>query len=300
MLAHERLRARMRALDAKNIQGNRIELAGAPRSQCALLSSTGRVLATHPAGWLPVGRLRIPAGTRDCGATIALPGGRIATVELLEDGYLLRSFGAGGSTAAAGPDRLTQRALRLSVLGVGQPTATLDGCEVRLTPRQADILTILALHPNGMSAEQLAVDLYGDAGNAVTVRAEMHRLRKRLGSAVVQSRPYRLCEQLEADFLDVRNAVRAGDLTSAVRTYSGELRPGSEAPFVVEERALLGAALRNAVLSRREIESMWLLGSTELGAGDLDLAERLVAAMPKSDARRFEVMARAARLGADM
>lgn len=58
------------------------------------------------------------------------------------------------------------------------------------TPRHAEILYLLACHREGRTAAQMAADLFGDGGRAITVRAEMSRLRKQL-SGVVMTQPYR-------------------------------------------------------------------------------------------------------------
>ncbi|ORI27332.1 GAF domain-containing protein [Rhodococcus sp. 1168] len=58
------------------------------------------------------------------------------------------------------------------------------------TPRHAEILYLLAVHREGRTAAQMAADLFGDGGRAITVRAEMSRLRKHL-SGVVMTQPYR-------------------------------------------------------------------------------------------------------------
>jgi hypothetical protein len=52
---------------------------------------------------------------------------------------------------------------------------------------------ILALHPDGRTAPQLAADLYGDSTRLVTVRAEMSRLRKQFAS-IIAGRPYRFAD----------------------------------------------------------------------------------------------------------
>ena len=49
--------------------------------------------------------------------------------------------------------------------------------------------------PAGLSAEALSRALYGDAEHVVTVRAEVSRLRRLLG-ALVNTRPYRLADQV--------------------------------------------------------------------------------------------------------
>jgi len=181
--------------------------------------------------------------------------------------------------------------LKLRFLGHA-PTAELNGRRLRLTQRHADMLTLLALHPAGVTAEQLATGVYGERGNPVTARAEIHRLRAQLGAAVVRSGPYRLHAELVADFRTVRDELRAGQVRAAAAAYRGELRPGSEAPAVTEERELLAATLRRAILDASDVEAMWLLAETPTGAGDLELAERLARALPPSDPRHATMAAR--------
>lgn len=66
----------------------------------------------------------------------------------------------------------------------------------RLSPRHAEILRILARHPEGRTAAELSVDLFGNGEHIVAVRAEMSRLRRRLGS-VIEPRPYRFSSWLD-------------------------------------------------------------------------------------------------------
>jgi hypothetical protein len=55
---------------------------------------------------------------------------------------------------------------------------------------------LLALHPDGRSAAELATDLFGDPARTVTVRAEMSRLRRNFGG-VLARRPYRFADDVE-------------------------------------------------------------------------------------------------------
>jgi hypothetical protein len=61
-----------------------------------------------------------------------------------------------------------------------------------LSPRHAEIvLALIEAGSAGRTATALAEDLFGDAGRTVTVRAEMSRLRRAVGS-VLHSSPYRI------------------------------------------------------------------------------------------------------------
>ncbi|MGW2342857.1 GAF domain-containing protein [Streptomyces sp. NPDC001661] len=69
-----------------------------------------------------------------------------------------------------------------------------------LSPRHAELLYVLALHPAGRSASELADDLFGDRARTVTVRAEMSRVRRYLG-ALLAHRPYRFADDAEVAVL---------------------------------------------------------------------------------------------------
>lgn len=97
----------------------------------------------------------------------------------------------------------------------------------RLSPRHAEILVALVrAGAAGRSAAELAEDLFADASRVVTVRAELSRLRRDVGS-VLLARPYRV-----APGIDVR-------LT--LPTQPAALLPGSSAPVVVALRGTFSA-----------------------------------------------------------
>lgn len=60
----------------------------------------------------------------------------------------------------------------------------------RLTRRQADIVAAIAGHPEGLSAAQIARDLYGTERSEVAVRSELSRMRRTVGGFIT-ARPYR-------------------------------------------------------------------------------------------------------------
>ncbi|RRQ25927.1 GAF domain-containing protein [Rhodococcus sp. Eu-32] len=68
------------------------------------------------------------------------------------------------------------------------------------TPRHAEILYLLATYRGGRTAAQMAADLFGDDGRAITVRAEMSRLRKHL-AGVLLTQPYRFDDSVVVDLL---------------------------------------------------------------------------------------------------
>lgn len=89
------------------------------------------------------------------------------------------------------------------------------------TPRHAEILYLLATHREGRTASQMAADLFGDDGRAITVRAEMSRLRKHL-AGIVSTQPYRIDESAVVELL--------------VPADSGRLLPHSSAPAICAAR----------------------------------------------------------------
>ncbi|KAA0075625.1 transcriptional regulator [Mycolicibacterium sp. P9-64] len=143
---------------------------------------------------------------------------------------------------------------RLSVLGAERPrwTATDDGGNTRtctLTGRHADILVLLSRRPEGLSADHLAMLLDDQDLDAVTIRAEMSRLRRVIGADNIGSRPYRLLAPVRSDVDDVFTALQRGDVESAMARYAGALLPQSVSPAIARLRTELGTGLRAAVLS---------------------------------------------------
>ena len=68
---------------------------------------------------------------------------------------------------------------------------------------------LLAEHPAGLTAEQLAVALYGDRAKPVSARAEVSRLRTFLGTRI-GTEPYRLEPPVESDIGALRRLLRQG------------------------------------------------------------------------------------------
>ncbi|MDX6279690.1 MAG: hypothetical protein QOH03_761, partial [Kribbellaceae bacterium] len=281
-LAEGQLRVRMAAADetlrARNMR-HLIALGDAPG---ALLTPTGRVLAVQPLAWLP-DRLDVSGGA----SRIELGDGREAVVEQLDEGYLLR---------IPGPVRRRRPLLRLRLLGSDQPVAVVGTREITLTLRRAEVLALLLLHPAGLTAEQLMLQLYGDQGNPATVRAEMHRLRNLLGGGVLDTKPYRIIADVSGDVTDVQLALRRGDLAKALELYSGPLLGRSDAPALRVERDELDATLRRAVLDSADAELLWRFAQTPTGAEDLEVFEVLDRHLPAGDHRRAAVAARLDRL----
>ncbi|WP_123029638.1 GAF domain-containing protein [Mycolicibacterium stellerae] len=154
---------------------------------------------------------------------------------------------------------------RLSVLGADRPqwrATDADGNPhtTTLTSRHADILVLLSRHPEGLSADHLAMLLDDNDLDTVTVRAEVSRLRRVIGAEFVASRPYRLLTPIRTDMDDVADALDAGDVDRAVSGYAGALLPKSVSPGVARMRTELSASLRAAVLASGDFRLLrrWL------------------------------------------
>ncbi|MDT0449930.1 GAF domain-containing protein [Streptomyces hesseae] len=186
----------------------------------------------------------------------------------------------------------------LSVLGRDEALLVTDGRRLRLSRRHSEILALLAAHPAGLTGDQLSLALYGERPvPPVTLRAELSRLRRLVGG-LLHSRPYRLSVPVETDAAEVERALTAGDLCAALRAYAGPLLPLSEAPGIQRLRRLLEGRLRRAVLSGGDAGALQLWADSAWGEEDLEVWERLLAALPEDAAHRGPVAARAGRLRA--
>ncbi|TCO58363.1 GAF domain-containing protein [Actinocrispum wychmicini] len=263
-LAESQLRLHLTARDERFRQRNMRHLSGV--SAGALLSRSGRVIASSG--------VPLPSRVDTNQGTLWLPDGREATVEPLAEGFLLRLV----NTARNRPPLLT-----LPFLGANEPRALMDGREIQLTLRHAEILTLLALHPKGLTAEQLALALYGESGNPVTARAEIHRLRGQLGPSVVRTKPYRLDTEVDADFINLRKPLRERRVRDAVALWRGPLLPRSTAPGICGERDEVLAQLRSLAIERGDPDTLW---SFTRATHDQTALEALLRCLPTSDPRR--------------
>jgi hypothetical protein len=141
---------------------------------------------------------------------------------------------------------------RLTVLGADRPRWQFADERSRphtLTGRHADILVILSRHPEGLSGDHLAMLLDDKDLDVVTIRAELSRLRRVIGGELVGSRPYRLLSPIASDMADVFDALKNGDVDTALARYTGELLPQSVSPAIARLRTELSTSLRGAVLA---------------------------------------------------
>ena len=168
------------------------------------------------------------------------------------------------------------------VEGLGRPDCQLevDGRTLRLSHRHSEIMVLLVDHPEGLTGDQLAIELYHDDVRSSTVRAELTRLRSLLGDDVLDSRPYRLRSPASCDWLTVAQLLESGQLAEALRRYRGPLLPQSEAPGVVSRRDRLERALRSAIFASCDLDLMMAWTRSRWGADDLQMWERQATMLP--------------------
>jgi GAF domain len=285
-LAENQLRVRLAIADERLRVRNMPHLTSLRGQAGALVTPSGRIIAGEPYGSWP-SRVRLTEGVEK----IRLDDGREAVVEPLAEGFLLRTPGRSAA--------IRRRALSLRFMGDGHPAAVLDGAPIALTLRPAELLATLALHPDGLTADRLALLLYGEDGNPTTVRGEILRLRSVIGAGVLRTRPYRLDADVDTDFGAVRRAVAAGRVADALRACAGPLLPRSDAPEIRDLRNELEAGLRHGVLGSDDVELVAEFAAHPLGRDDLAVHERLVALLPAGDHRYAPAVARRARLLAE-
>ena len=251
------------------------------RTPSAVLDAQGSVIASQGMGGLPR-RLELELA-RD--QTVVLPDGRVGELEPLDGGGAILWL-----RRRSRPPRL-----RLRLLG-HDPRAQLGTGPGELGLRSLELLAVLAMHPEGMTTEQLALALYGERGKAVTIRAQVHRVRSYLGACSLDTHPYRLTVTIDGDWLEVMRLVAAGRPREALCAYRGSLLPASDAPEIVEVRSLLEESLRRSILTTADPQllSRWL--AHPAGAHDLAAARALVAVLPCGDPRRAAATATAAAI----
>lgn len=227
----------------------------------------------------------------------------VTTAARMVEGVLARDTAERAARGAARAPRTTSFP-RVTPLGprlraLGRDRAVVDlgagAGAVELSRRHSELLVLLALRPEGMTAEEIAIATHGDFGKPVTARAELSRLRRVLGSQLL-AEPYRLAAPPRADFLAVGELTAAGALAAALNAYPGPLLPRSELPIVVEAREALDHQVRSAVLRAGDpaLLHRWVHGSA--GRDDLEACRRLVAALPEADDRRPAALSRLRRL----
>ena len=153
------------------------------RGPAALVDAEGWIAAVQ--GIALSGRIAVPREGEHC----VIPGIGACEAEYVSGGWLVRGAPTG------------ERAeLRLRI-DPDQSLAVVEGATTwscALSPRHLQLLAmIINAGPSGTSAADLSRALFGDDQHDVTVRAEISRLRRRLGGILV-TRPYRIARGVTA------------------------------------------------------------------------------------------------------
>jgi hypothetical protein len=208
-----------------------------------------------------------------------------------------RGPGAGGKEGS-----LYRNSLQL--LGRDQALLSLEGRTVVLSARHSEILALLSTHPDGLSAEELSLLLYPGDGSAITLRAEMVRLRKVLQQlspdAVPGSRPYRLPVDMVPDCGQVLSCLQRGAHRIALEIYRGAVLPRSEAPGIVELRNKVSLLLREAVLTDGSAETLLKYAELPEARDDVGVRRAALRLLPARSPKRAAVVADLERLEAEL
>lgn len=188
----------------------------------------------------------------------------------------------------------------LNVLGSDEGMLHVGQTHHRVSLRRAELLTLLAWHPSGMNAGELAFALYGREDAAVTLRAEMVRFRKLLADVdpglVPQSRPYRLPRPLQLDARRVLDLLDRGAHRMALSVYCGPVLPGSTAPGIAHIRHLVSARLRESLLSGASVDILLTYAQLPEAHYDVELWRTCLHLLPLKSPRRAAVVEHVERI----
>lgn len=252
--------------------------AATPQAQL-LVDATARAIE----GELLVARLRARAAATAAPIPVRRGGARRAT------------------RAPRAPETATLRVLGrdrglLEVTGAGGETIA------ELSGRHAEILLLLAIHRQGLSADRLTELVYGPGAGDGTLRPEMVRLRKVLERTaphlVPSPRPYRLQAALDTDAHQVISLLDRGAHRVALSAYRGPVLPDSTAPGVEEFRESVRQALREALLTEASVDVLLAYADTADGQDDAEVLRLALEMLPARSPRRAGLVARLEKLEA--
>lgn len=196
-----------------------------------------------------------------------------------------------------------RRTATLRVLGRDRALLELGGdtgkTVTELSARHAEILLMLALHPEGVSAEHLATLVYAEPA-VETLRPEIVRLRRVLERTAPQlvpaSRPYRLPVRLETDAHQVLSLLGRGAHRVALAASRGPVLPDSHAPGVEEFRDTVRTTLRDALVAEASVDVLLAYADTADGSDDVDVLRLALSLLPARSPKRAALVARIERL----
>lgn len=241
---------------------------------------------------LRVERLQLAAARRDRPAGRRMPAAAAA-------GH--KTIHRTGSRTGGPVQSLYRNSLQL--LGRDHALLSIDGRTVSLSPRHSEMLALLSIHPDGLSAEELCSLLFGEVP-VMTLRAEMVRLRKVLQqfnpAAVPESRPYRLTVDILPDAGQVLSCLQRGAHRLALEIYRGPVLPRSEAPGVVKLRRRVSTLLREALLTDGSAEALLQYAELPEAADDVTVRMAALKLLPPRSPKRAAVVADLERLESEL
>ncbi|MDQ1082307.1 hypothetical protein QE414_000314 [Microbacterium sp. SORGH_AS 344] len=197
------------------------------------------------------------------------------------------------------PRRASPSRMVLHTLGRDRALLEVGGSGLELSARHAEILTLLAVHREGMSAEALSEAVYGHSA-VETLRPEMVRLRRALvpfaPSLVPASRPYRLPDVIETDAQHVLSLLDRGAHRVALAACAGPVLPQSDAPGIVELRESVRAALRETLMAEAGVDVLLAFADTADGHDDEEVLRLCLSMLPARSPKRAGLVARIERL----
>jgi transcriptional regulator of acetoin/glycerol metabolism len=221
-----------------------------------------------------------------------------ATAAAVERELLLQRLQHGGRRRRS--DRVPVRSPRLAVLGRDRGALTVGDTTADLSLRHAELLTLLAWHPTGLSAERLAELVHGRTDAAATVRPEMVRLRHTLAGIAPTlaplARPYRLPAAVDLDVRRLLALLDRGAHRAALDAYRGEVLPSSIAPGIEEIRAEVDGRLREALLESASPDLL-LSYAERIAPTDPEPLTTALRLLPARSPKRAGIVARLDALG---
>ncbi|MFZ2511318.1 MAG: GAF domain-containing protein [Gordonia sp. (in: high G+C Gram-positive bacteria)] len=178
--------------EAHRARLDELRAVGAPM----LARSAGPAFVVDSYGWVAAldavdARSRLPLPRSTTAGRHYLHGIGDCELEPMPGGWLVRVAEADSTSGEVRVELVTGDAPLVRVSGA-------TGTWVhRPSPRHAQLLALLAHHPDGLSAAQLSEHLFGNPTQRIAVRSEMSRLRKHLGG-LLAANPYRFAEGVVA------------------------------------------------------------------------------------------------------
>lgn len=105
----------------------------------------------------------------------------------------------------------------------------------------------------------------------------------------IASGPYRLTVKVDADYLDLEQAIAISDVEGALNVYGGPLLGQSDVPFIREHRLALEVRLRILVVDQGSPEQIALLASRL--RDDMELLELAMSKLPTNSVMRPQIEA---------